>query len=61
MAFGKVPVLQFIDVGQYIENNKQPTKGLLRKSRLPRSKNTLPKVKSVDRKHPLRKLAPTEI
>ena len=61
LAFGKVPVLQFIDVDQYIENNKQPTEDLLRKSRLPRSKNTLPKMKSGNKKNILRKLAPTEI
>lgn len=61
LAFGKVPVLQFIDVDKYIENNKQPTEDLLRKSRLPRSKNTLPKMKSGNKKNTLRKLAPTEI
>lgn len=61
LAFGKVPVLQFIDVDKYIENNKQPSEDLLRKSRLPRSKNTLPKMKNGNRKNTLRKLAPTEI
>ena len=44
LAFGKVPVLKFVDADKYIEmNDSISAKGLLRRSRHPALKKTLQK------------------
>ena len=53
LAFGKVPVLQFIDLDQYVEkDNLKPVKDLLQKSKAPHVKRTFEKTKvhTTDRK-----------
>jgi len=62
LSFGKVPVLQFIDIEKYIEKNKtMATDGLQRKSRLLHSKKVVSKLNSVKKKKRFRKIASAEI
>ena len=62
LAFGKVPVLQFIDFDKYIEKNKTIKAGdLQRKSRLVHSKKVVSKLNAVNKKNGFRKIASAEI
>lgn len=61
LAFGKVPVLQFIDVDKYNEKNKTIAGGLRRKSRLMHSKKVVSGLNSTNKKNGFRKIASAEI
>ena len=62
LAFGKVPVLQFIDFDKYIESNKTITAGgLQRKSMLVHSKKAVSKLNGANKKNGFRKIASAEI
>lgn len=58
LAFGKVPLLQFVDVDKYIEmNDSIPAEGSLTKSRSPQLKKTFQKVNSGNNGNAFRKKA----
>lgn len=62
LAFGKVPVLQFTDLGKYIEKTKTiAAGGSQRKSRLLPSKKAIPKRNGFNKKNEFRKIASIEI
>ena len=61
LAFGKVPVLQFIDFDKYVGKNKTiKAGGLQRKSRLVHSKKIVSKLNGVNKKNGFRKIASAE-
>lgn len=62
LAFGKVPVLQFIDHDKYIEKNKTIAGGgIQRKTILVRPKKVVSKLNGVNKKNGFRKIVSAEI